>query len=74
MTIETMAIAISAVASSMAIMSMYLGRNTAPPRPRHTLTITIEDSTGELARVVTRSSRGVDEVKRDLERLVGRTA
>lgn len=74
MTIEMTAIAISAVASSMAIVSMYLGRNTAPPRTQHTLTITIEDSTGERARVVTRSSRGVDEVKRHLERLIGSTA
>ena len=32
--------------------------------------LTIEDSTGHRARVVTRSNRRVDEVKRDFERLV----
>ena len=37
------------------------------------ITITIEDSSGKHTRMVTRSSRRVDEIQRDFERLVGST-
>jgi hypothetical protein len=71
MTLETTAIAISAVASCMSLAAMYLGRRAATPsRPDHTITITIEDSTGACARTVARSDRSVDELKRLLDRFV----
>jgi hypothetical protein len=40
------------------------------PRRDRTITITIEDSSGARARTVTRSDRGVDELKRLLDRLL----
>ncbi|MBW3573102.1 MAG: hypothetical protein KY467_18555 [Gemmatimonadetes bacterium] len=74
MTFETPAIVASILMMSLSVLALALnGRSPRPPKNR-TITITIEDSTGEQARMVTRSNRRVDEVKRDLERLVAQAS
>ena len=69
MSFETPAIIVSLVMISTSILTVALSRRSDPATNR-TITITIEDSTGHRARVVTRSNRRVDEVKRDFDRLV----
>ncbi|HEX2079474.1 MAG TPA: hypothetical protein VHG08_17235 [Longimicrobium sp.] len=67
---ETPAIVGSIAAICMSILAVVLDlRSPKPSRPR-TITITIEDSTGTRARLITRSDRRVEDVKRELERLV----
>ncbi|HEY0020638.1 MAG TPA: hypothetical protein VGC13_30345 [Longimicrobium sp.] len=74
MSFETPAIVTSIVMISVSILTFVLnGRSTRPGKSR-TLTITIEDSAGGRARTVTRSDRRADDVKRDVERLVGQTS
>jgi hypothetical protein len=74
MTIETVAIGTSAIASCMSILAIFLGRHSsAAARRDQTITITIEDSSGTRTRMVTRSNRRVADVKRDFERLVAST-
>lgn len=70
MSFETPAIIVSLVMISTSILTVALSRRSDRPATDRTITITIEDSTGHRARVVTRSNRRVDEVKRDCERLV----
>lgn len=72
MTIEAMAIATSILSTSMCVVAFVLNRRSRKPRDgsERTITITIEDSTGARARTVTRSNRRVDDVRRDVERLV----
>lgn len=76
MTIETLVTVVSVLAGSMSLSALVydLRARKPPPARDGTITITIEDSSGARARVVTHSNRRVDEVKRDLERLVGTTA
>lgn len=74
MSFETPAIIGSIVMIVMSGIAVALGRRPARPAPDRTITITIEASSGERARVITRSSRRVDEVKRDFERLVSSAA
>lgn len=72
MTIETLVTAVSVLAGLTSLSTVaYDLRARKPARDRdHTITITIEDSSGARTRVVTRSTRRVDDVKRDFERLV----
>ncbi|HEV3050736.1 MAG TPA: hypothetical protein VGX50_10520 [Longimicrobium sp.] len=70
MSFETPAIIVSLVMISTSILTVALSRRSNNPATGRTITITIEDSTGHRARVVTQSNRRVDEVKRDFERLV----
>ncbi|HEU0298143.1 MAG TPA: hypothetical protein VFR37_01790 [Longimicrobium sp.] len=74
MSFETPAILASILMMSLSVLAFVLNGRSARPVKDRTLTITIEDSSGARARVVTHSSRRVDEVKRDFERLVGKTA
>lgn len=76
MTIETLVTAGSLLAGCMSLSAVVYDLYTRKPLPKRdrTITITIEDSGGARARMVTQSNRGVDEVKRDFERLVGSTA
>lgn len=70
---DTLAPVVSILSICMSALAVVIGRCSARPVNERTITITIEDSSGERTRIVTRSSRCVDEVKRDLERLVGST-
>jgi hypothetical protein len=71
---DTLAPVVSILSICMSTLAVVIGRRSARPANERTITITIEDSSGERTRMVTRSSRCVDEVKRDFERLVGNTA
>ena len=73
MSFEAPAIVTSIVMVSMSILGFVLNRNSARPIKRRTITIPIEDSAGARVRTVARSDRRVDDVKRDVERLVGST-
>jgi hypothetical protein len=70
MTIESMAIATSAVSIGMCVLAFILHIRSPTPSRDRTITITIEDSSGARARTVTHSDRSVDELKRLLDRLV----
>jgi hypothetical protein len=67
---EAMALATSAIAIAMCILAFILYRR-SPKTPRdRMITIIVEDSTGARTRTVAKSNRSVDEVRRDVERLV----
>ncbi len=70
MTIESLAIATSAVSIGMCVLAFILHTRSPTPARDRTITITIEDSSGARARTVAHSSRSVDELKRLLDRLV----
>lgn len=70
MTFETPAIIVSILMMSLSVLALVLNGRPARPAKDRTITITIEDSSGARTRMVARSSRRVDEVKRDFERLV----
>ncbi|WP_420127620.1 hypothetical protein [Longimicrobium sp.] len=70
MSFETPAVIASIFMMSLSVLGLVLnGRSAQPPKDR-TITITIEDSTGARARTVTHSDRGVDELKRVVDRLL----
>ncbi|HEY0020641.1 MAG TPA: hypothetical protein VGC13_30360 [Longimicrobium sp.] len=73
MTIETLVTTVSVLAGLVSLSAVaYDLRSTRPSAERgRKITITIEDSSGARARMVTKSNRRVDDVKRDVERLVG---
>jgi hypothetical protein len=73
MTIETLVTTVSVLAGLVSLSAVaYDLRSPRPGAERsRKITITIEDSSGARARMVTESSRGVDDVKRDVERLIG---
>lgn len=73
MSFETPAIIVSIVMIIMSGLALVFDRRSSRPANGRTITITIEDSAGERARTVARSDRRVDDVKRDVERLVGST-
>jgi hypothetical protein len=73
MTFETPAIIASILMMSLSVLALVLNGRSANSAKDRTITITIEDSTGARARMVARSNRRVDEVKRDFERLVAST-
>lgn len=70
MRFETPAILTSIVMVSMSILGFALNRRAAQPAKDRMLTITIEDSAGVRTRTVAQSDRRVDDVTRDVERLV----
>ena len=76
MTIETLVTAGSVLAGMMSLSAVAYDLYTRKPLPRsdRTITITIEDSSGTRARMVTQSNRRVDDVKRDVERLVAQAS
>ena len=74
MSFETPAVITSVVMITMSVLALVLDRRAVRKAEDRTITITIEDSSGARARMVTRSSRRVEEVKRDFERLVGSVA
>jgi hypothetical protein len=74
MSFETPAILTSILMVSMSILGFVLNRRSARPAKDRMLTITIEDSAGVRTRTVTRSDRRVDDVTRDVERLVGQAS
>jgi hypothetical protein len=73
MTIETLVTTVSVLAGLVSLSAVaYDLRSPRPKAERgRKITITIEDSNGARARMVTKSNRGVDDVKREMERLVG---
>jgi hypothetical protein len=71
---ETPAIVGSVVTSCISILAVVLDLLSPKPSQLRTITITIEDSTGRCARVVTRSNRRVNDVKHDVELLVTQTS
>ena len=76
MTIETLVTAGSLLAGCMSLSAVVYDLYTRKPLPKRdrTITITIEDSSGARARMVTQSDRRVDDVKREVERLVAQAS
>jgi hypothetical protein len=72
MTIETLVTAVSVLAGlgSLSAVVYDLRSRKSTPDPDRRITITIEDSSGARARTVTHSDRGVDELKRLLDRIL----
>jgi hypothetical protein len=68
MTIETASIAVSILASAASLSAAFLGRKPRRAGPERTITITIEDPVAGLIRTVTRSTRRLDQIRRDVER------
>jgi hypothetical protein len=70
MTIETTAIAVSVLASAASLSAAYLGRKPRQAGPERTVTVTIEDPATGLVRTVMRSTRRLDQIRRDVERVL----
>jgi hypothetical protein len=68
---ETLVPLVSILSVCICALAVMVGRRSARPANDRMITITIEDSSGKHTRMVTRSSRRVDEIQRDFERLVG---
>ena len=71
MTIETVVIAGSSLAVLASTSAVIIDR-VRPRRagPERTITVTIEDPVAGLVRTVTRSTRRIEQIRRDVERAI----
>lgn len=74
MTLETLAIATSILASAGSLLAVAMSRRPARPSGGRTITITLEDSSGARTRTIAASTRRLDDLKRDIERLLRNAA
>lgn len=69
-TMEAIAFAGTILASVLSVSALVLSRREPRQGPGRTITITIEDPATGLVRTVMRSTRRLDQIRRDVERVL----
>lgn len=71
MSMETVAMTTSIVASVMSALALLTGRKPRPARgPTVTVTVTIDDPVAGPVRTVAQSTRRAEDIRRDVERAI----
>jgi hypothetical protein len=63
-------IAATILSSLMSITAVMTGRKAPSAGPRRTVTVTIHDPNDGVIRTAARSSRGIEQIRRDVERAI----